>query len=55
MADTELKPCPRKCVVCVDSDHHWLPDTDQDEFGDRPILVCKHCEVTREVTDDDEY
>ncbi len=23
-----MKPCPRKCEVCKDSDHHWMDDCD---------------------------
>jgi len=45
------KVCERHCSVCEGSDHHWMPDFDE-ETGD-PHMACKHCDATREMTDDD--
>jgi len=52
---TPQLPCPRKCVVCVDADHHWMVGTRDDQEVDTVIMVCKHCDATREADDDDEY
>jgi len=32
-------------------DHHWMPDCD--ELTGMPIMVCKHCDAQREMTDED--
>ena len=44
------KPCARHCVECDGDDHHWLEECPED--GD-PVMVCKHCDAWREMTDDD--
>jgi len=41
----------RRCTDCEGQDHHWMPDCDE-ETG-LPVMVCKHCEATREITDAD--
>jgi hypothetical protein len=47
MAKTEC----RRCTDCEGLDHHWMADCDE-ETG-LPVMVCKHCEATREMTDAD--
>lgn len=42
--------CDRHCSVCEGLDHHWTMECDDD---DEPIMVCKHCDVTRPVADED--
>lgn len=42
--------CAAPCNVCEGMDHHWLPDCPDDI----PIMVCKHCDAVREMTDDDD-
>ena len=42
--------CP-ECEFCEGADHHWMPDCDE-ETG-VPIMACKHCPATREMTGDD--
>ncbi len=44
------KPCVRHCIECDGEDHHWMADCPED--GD-PVMVCKHCDAWREMTDDD--
>ena len=41
----------RRCSDCEGSEHHWMPDVDDET--DEPVMVCKHCEATREMTDED--
>lgn len=43
--------CERHCSICEGQDHHWMPDCDEDSGG--PVMVCKHCDARREVTDED--
>ena len=46
------RPCERQCVDCNgDDNHHWIAECP--EHGD-PVMVCKHCDAWREMTDDDE-
>ena len=45
------KAC-RRCSECEGADHHWIPEVD-DETGE-PVMACKHCPATREITDEDE-
>lgn len=45
-------PCGIHCTVCEGSDHHWLPDCDEDTG--EPIMVCKHCDATTEYFDEDD-
>lgn len=44
--------CERHCSICEGMDHHWMPDCDEDTG--EPVMVCKHCDVTRPYGDDDE-
>jgi hypothetical protein len=50
-ADRDADHC-RRCSLCEGMDHHWMAHCD-DGTPD-PIMVCKHCPATREMTDDDE-
>lgn len=56
MADEKLT-C-RKCSEC-DGRHHWLEHCEPDDGGDDGVpagfvgYVCKHCDATREMTEDD--
>lgn len=43
--------CSRHCVDCEGQDHHWMPDCDED--SGEPVMVCKHCDATRPMTDSD--
>jgi len=45
------RPCERHCAICDGDDHHWLAECDSDGA---PIMVCKHCEAWREMTDDED-
>ncbi len=45
------RPCPIKCDVCRDSDHHWIDEID--ETGE-PILACKRCDATKPWEDEDD-
>ena len=49
--EIENSVCKLHCAECEGEDHHWMPDCD-DETGD-PVMVCKHCEATRPMRDDD--
>ena len=40
----------RRCSDCEGMEHHWMPDCD--DTGE-PVMVCKHCPATREITDAD--
>lgn len=42
--------CPG-CDLCEGQDHHWLPEFD--ERTGEGYMACKHCDATREITDDD--
>jgi len=44
-------PCGIHCSECDGEDHHWMPDYDDD--SGEPIMVCKHCEAQRPLTDED--
>lgn len=44
-------PCPRKCADCEGDDHHWMVDCDDETGG--PMVICKHCDATREFRDSD--
>ncbi len=44
-------PCAKHCEQCEGEDHHWMPDYDDET--DEPLMVCKHCEATREIRDGD--
>lgn len=41
----------RECVDCKGVDHHWMMDWDE-ESG-KGYMACKHCDASREITDDD--
>jgi hypothetical protein len=41
----------RECTWCEGLDHHWRLDAD-DEHPEG-VMICQHCEATREVTDAD--
>lgn len=43
--------CPRKCEMCDVLDHHW--DYDEDSDPDNPRVACRHCDASREMTDQD--
>lgn len=43
--------CARHCTVCEGMDHHWLPECDEDTG--EPIMICKHCDTTRPMTEAD--
>lgn len=45
------RPCAHHCVDCEGEDHHWMPECPDE--GD-PVMVCKHCDAWREMTNDDE-
>lgn len=45
------EPCAAHCSNCEGMDHHWMPDCD--ELTGMPIMVCKHCDAQREMTDED--
>ena len=38
------EPCPKKCPICKDEDHHWLEECDD---SGEPVLICKHCSVIK--------
>lgn len=42
----------RRCVDCEGMDHHWMPDCDEE--GGNSVMVCKHCDATRDMTDEDD-
>lgn len=51
--------CKRHCSVCEGADHHWMPgianeDEDGDTIDGEMVMVCKHCDAVREVTDEDD-
>jgi hypothetical protein len=48
--DTRPTGC-RACSTCEGLDHHWMLYGD-DEYPEG-VMICKHCEATREITDDD--
>lgn len=44
--------CARHCSVCEGQDHHWMPACD--EATGEPMMVCKHCDASRDIADDEE-
>lgn len=63
-----IKPenCPGPCTGCEPGDHHWMEDSldpaNEDDQGhpalvgkteDVMVMVCKHCDAWREMTDAD--
>lgn len=51
--------CGRHCSVCEGMDHHWMPgmaaeDEDGDTLDGEMVMVCKHCDAVREITDEDD-
>lgn len=47
----DYPPCPRKCVDCDGSDHHWIPDFDEE--WEEPVMKCKHCPTQRPLGDNE--
>ena len=40
----------RRCTVCEDMPHHWLPDPDMSE-PPRYDHICKHCDAVGQSCD----
>lgn len=38
-------PC-RRCVECVDEEHHWMPEPEHDLQRDAIFFECRHCPAT---------
>jgi len=53
-AGTSEPPC-RRCTECPDQAHHWMEDSDGEEWeyspDPRPIWACKHCDFVMPMDD----
>ena len=50
-AMTTVTTCLKHCSVCEGQDHHWMVEYDENNGDAR--MACKHCEATRDMTDED--
>lgn len=47
--------CAFHCTVCEGTEHHWLPESDDEINEGEPFMQCKHCNAVREIEDDEEW